>query len=95
MTSLFVTFRYPVNDPTSLEIVDTDMKREYIPDVVEAYIQDCIGRGADKRPANELDVYTITLIIDLSNDVITVRSDCGNKGLTLGIMMDILRRLHR
>ena len=35
------------------------------------------------------DVYKITLAVDLSEDIITVTSDCGNLGLVAGILMDI------
>jgi len=53
-----------------------------------------MGTGKDANPAKKLEVYHITLEIDLIDDTITVTHDCGNKGLVAGILMDILRYLH-
>lgn len=94
MSKLFVTFAYPINDPNAYEIVDTNMKKAAIPSVVEAYLQDIFGAGKDVNEARNLEVYEITLAIDLTDDSITVDSNCGNLGLVAGILFDILRRLH-
>ncbi len=90
MGKLSVTFTYPM---TGAFKVDTDMKASYVPDVIEAYIQDVMGNGKDATSAKELEVYHITLEIDLTDDTITIMYDCGNKGLANGILMDILGRL--
>lgn len=88
---LFVTFEYPM---TGAFKIDTNMKASYVPDIIEAYLQDVMGAGKDANPANEWEVYEITLEIDLTDDTITVTHNCGNLGLVTGILMNILRRLH-
>ena len=91
---LFVTFLVPIDNVDEFEIVDTDMKASYIPDVIEAYIQESMGKGEDSTPPNILSTYQITIDIDLLDDTITVTSNCGNKCLTLGILVHIMGRLH-
>lgn len=85
-----VTFRFPIKDPDKFEVVSTSMSETGWIDLVETYLQNSIGAGADTREANELDVYTISLRVDMSCDHITVRDDCGNLGLVFGILADIL-----
>ena len=94
MNKLFVTFVYPIDEPEAFEVVDTNIKRDYITDVVEAYLQDIMGAGKDPNEARDLEVYEITLMIDLRDDSIEVDSNCGNLGLVAGILADILCRLH-
>ncbi len=91
MSKLFVTFKYPMTGTFKIE---TNMKASHIPDIIEAYLQDVIGAGKDATSAKGLEVYEITLEIDLTDDTITVTHDCGNKGLLAGILMTILKRLH-
>lgn len=93
MFKLFVSFIFPINDPEAFEIVATDMSNDGIIELLETYTQSCIGAGADESEAVEREVYNILLQIDLSDDTITVQSNTGNKGLTLGILMDILTRM--
>ena len=92
MTKLFVTFAYPVNDPNAYEIVDTNMKRDCITDIIELYLQDGTGDSKDENEARDLEVYEIKLSTNC--DSITIDSNCGNLGLVAGILMDILSRLH-
>jgi hypothetical protein len=93
MSRLFVKFAYPIEDPAAYEIVDTDMKESGIIEVLEAFIHGSIGAGPDPRKPNELEVYKLRVDIDLTCDRIVVKSDCGQKGLELGILMDILTRM--
>ena len=89
----FVKLAYPIDDPDAFEIVDTSMNEAGIAEVLEAFIRDSAGKGDDLRVANDLDVYEITVTVDLSHDDITVKSNCGQKGLELGILMDIFTRM--
>lgn len=57
------------------------------------HIQSVMGAGKDPNPANEWEVYEITLKIE-PDDSITVTHNCGNLGLVAGILLVILRRLH-
>jgi hypothetical protein len=94
LSKLFVTFAFPIEDAAAFEVVDTNMKRAYITDIIEAYLQDIMGTGKDPNEARDLEVYEITLTIDLSDDYIEMDSNCGNMGLVAGILVDILWRLH-
>jgi hypothetical protein len=89
---MFVIFEYSVK-VGGFEIIESNLNQEGIIELLETYIHCSIGAGKDSNPAKERDVYRITLEIDLSDDRITVRSNCGNAGLTLGILIDILRRM--
>jgi formylmethanofuran dehydrogenase subunit C len=91
MSKLYVTFAYTIKGST-FEIVDTNMKAGIIT-LIDAYLREATGAGADDSEAVERDVYEITLAVDLTEDTITVKSNCGNLGLVAGILMDILREL--
>ena len=86
----FVTLTYPMTGEFK---VDTNMKANYVTDVIEAYIQQVMGAGKDPNPANAWEVYEITLQIEF-DDSITVTHNYGNLGLVAGILLVILRRLH-
>ncbi|MGD9275819.1 MAG: hypothetical protein PVJ67_01455 [Candidatus Pacearchaeota archaeon] len=62
-------------------------------DLVETFLRSQIGKGKDKRKANERDVYSIRLEWYPQNDDIIVSSDTGNKGLREGILMHYLETL--
>lgn len=53
-----------------------------------------IGVGRDDAKANEKDVYQIKCEIDLADDSIIIKSDCGNKGLEIGILAELLKRMN-
>jgi hypothetical protein len=89
---MFVTFDYSVVT-AEFDTIETDLNQEGIIELLWSFIQDSIGAGKDSNSPNDMDVYRITLEIDLSDDHITVVSNCGNAGLTLGILADILRRM--
>lgn len=91
MRRLYVTFAYTIKSNT-FEIVDTNMKAGMIT-LIDAYLREVMGAGADDREAVKRDIYEITLAVDLSEDIITVTSNCGNLGLVAGILMDIQMEL--
>jgi hypothetical protein len=62
-------------------------------EIIEAWIQDQIGRGADPAKAVERDIYKIKLGLVLEDDSFCTEADTGNKGLTCGIVMAVLRDL--
>jgi len=61
--------------------------------IIEAFLQDQIGKGKDESKRNEKDVYHVKLRWHPENDTIVVKSDTGNKGLTAGILMAYLKKL--
>lgn len=74
-------------------IIRTDLKKEGLEEVLSEFVRSQIGEGKDGSEPNERDVYSIKVSLDLSGDSFSVESDTGNKGLTLGIVMDVLKRL--
>lgn len=92
MADLHVSITYPVKNPGKLKVksnIEKSYLLEFLTDVVRAQM----GAGKDKSKAKKLNVYHIGICCDLSYDNISIKSDTGNKGLTLGIIMDVLGRL--
>jgi hypothetical protein len=84
---------YPLDTPKEFRI-KTNAKTEVVADLVGTYIQDCcIGRGVDETPANEQDEYRIVIGLQLSDDSWGITSNTGNKGLTTGILMAVMKML--
>jgi hypothetical protein len=93
MSDLYIDIIYPINTPEKYEI-KTNMKSENVKDALCEYIHGIIGYGGkDTRKAREIDVYHITIDIDLSCDKFSVKSDTDNNGLTDGIIMDVISRM--
>jgi len=96
MSKQYVTFTYSIHYPKSFG-VGTNMEREDIPGVIEAYLQDImdsIGDGKNDTPAEQYDIYNITLEFDPINGAITSNwDDKGSKELIAGILTYILSRL--
>jgi len=73
--------------------IETDVKTEEIKEVLCAFVQGQAGEGVDESKANILDIYTIDIILELSDDSFRIVSDTGNKGLTCGIVMQTMKVL--
>ena len=69
-----------------LTIEDTNVRRDYIDELLSDWVRNQMGRGEDNSPAVERDVYRIRIDVDLSDDTFRARADTGNKGLTAGII---------
>lgn len=93
---LFVNIKYPFETPDKFEI-ESNVKSSHIPDVIEDYFHYIIGDGkTDDTPYRERSVYHIGLVLTMSDsegDSYKVYSDTNNRGLTTGILMDVLNRL--
>lgn len=74
-------------------VIKTNAKREAVGDILEAWLQGQIGKGEDSRQVKKLDIYHITIDLDLSDDTFYTSSDTGNKGLTCGLVMDVFDML--
>lgn len=72
-----------------------DVKEERRSSFIETFLRTQIGAGEDLCPANEVDHYTIELVLDLETDRFEVRTNTGNKGLRDGILMEAVRQLKR
>ncbi len=88
---IYIKISYPINEPEKFEI-DTNAKQPLVAGLLTEFIRVYTGE-VDQSEANELDVYEITLKLDLSDDGWSVKSNTGNKGLTMGIVMDVFQRM--
>ena len=90
MSKLYVTFEFDIPTDT-YKVVDTNMNNNGISTLLDTYLRDIMGRGADERRPEIRDVYTIAMTLDVTYDKIGVSHDCGNLGLVAGILMTIFR----
>lgn len=89
---VLIVVSFDVTDPTKTCIF-TNARTEALEELLSNWLQDQIGRGSDGKPAMERDVYTIEIGLFLDDDSFCTASDTGNKGLTAGIMMEVMRDL--
>jgi len=61
--------------------------------IIDNFLRIQMGAGVDNTPANRVDIYNISIYLDLSEDIFTSTHNCGNKGLRDGILMEVSRRL--
>lgn len=89
--NLIVT--YPMD--TCVPKIDSDIKREYWGEIIEDFLVLQMGYGKDPATATDKPVYRIHLQLDVGDDdAYYVESDCGNRGLRNGILMDTLTKIH-
>ena len=67
------------------------IKPEGVVEIVEMFLRGQMGKGADHSEGNRLSVYHFTISWTPHEDGISVRNDCGNKGLRDGILMHFLK----
>lgn len=73
--------------------VGGDLNEQGQREVLEAAIRSQLGAGRDDAKPNESDVFHINVKWRPEDDGIVIESDTGNKSLTCGLLMDLLRRL--
>jgi len=91
---MWVRIKYPVKEPEKYTI-ETNLKGEYIEEILSDYLRSIMGAGEDNSPAEIKDVYEINIDLDLENDSFSASSNTGNKGLRDGIVMDVLDRMSK
>ncbi len=89
---VFLRIKYNIEHPDQ-SILETDMNRDGVGEVLEAWLRGQMGRGKDCRQAVERDVYTITVSVQLVDDTIITSSDTGNDSLTCGIVLQVFQDL--
>jgi hypothetical protein len=89
---VYLKIIYPIDNPGNFEI-ESDIKPELRSEVISDFLRAQIGTGEDPRPTVDRKVYTILIQLDLQDDSFHFKSDTGNRGLTAGILMDVLNRL--
>jgi hypothetical protein len=94
MPRLHIRIKYPIKEPDKFEL-KTDIKKEKVPEILSSWLSMQMGRGKDEREAIDRDVYNIKIDLELEDDTFYSDSDTGNKGLTVGIVMDVLKRLDK
>ena len=87
---LFIDLEYDINQDTHK--IRTNIRKDLVYDTLSTFLSTQIGQGADKRKANERDIYHIRIGLDLTDDIFTISDDTGNKGLRDGILLAIIRR---
>jgi hypothetical protein len=92
MSTVTADITFNMDDPNKT-VIKTDLTKEGLEEVLSEFVHAEIGEGKDDSKPNEYGVYSIKIRLDLSDDSFHVESDTGNKGLTLGIIMDVLKRL--
>ena len=85
--SLFIEIAYDIKKDKSK--INTNVKREQVPDLLSEFLRTQMGQGADSRKAKERNVYYIKVEIDLSYDSFRVTDDTGNKSLRDGILLRV------
>jgi len=84
-----VSLAFNMKDPKA-STIRTNAKREALEEILEAWCHAQVGAGPDPNPANQAEVYNITIGLWLADDSFGTDADTGNKGLTAGIVMDVL-----
>ncbi len=83
---------YDMRDPKLTEI-KTNAKNTAVEEILENYILSQAGTGADGSKPSNRRWYKIVIGLDLGDDTFFTESNTGNKGLTVGIVMAVLKDL--
>ncbi|MCL4406245.1 MAG: hypothetical protein M1586_01025 [Patescibacteria group bacterium] len=70
--------------------VFTNAKDEALTDMLTEYLRSQMGTGEDKNPAAEKNHFSVEVSLDLSEDIFQTKTDTGNKGLTCGIIAQVI-----
>jgi len=91
MSELSILIKHDISKNT-YEIA-TEIKRSMLKDILGDVVRSKLGAGVDNSTPNRLAIYQIKILIDISVDLISTSSNCGNKGLETGIIMDAFQRM--
>ena len=92
-TTLFIEITFPMKGTPT---INTDVKHERVSDFLVDWMRATqIGQGKDDSEAVEREEYRIGINIDLADDSFTTKTDTGNKGLTCGIVMNVVGRIEK
>ena len=89
---IMIEIRENIPEPAKT-VIRTNAKPEALEEILEAWLREQMGAGADQSTPTEREVYTVKLALDLSDDTFSVESDTGNESLTTGIVMRVFRDL--
>ena len=89
MSDLQVMIEYPKNGKYQ---ISGNVKQTYVPELINNFLMDQMGKGEDNRKPEKREKYTILIEVDLSCDGFNASDNTGNKGLRDGILMDVSKR---
>ena len=69
----------------------SEIKKDRIKEIVGEVLRAQMGAGSDTRKPVEKNLYTIVIDLELEDDTFKISSDTGNKSLTAGILMQLLK----
>jgi len=92
MSDLYIDITYPIKKPSKYTI-KSNIRKEMLSGILCGLVQNQTGAGEDKSKAKKINIYHIHIDIDLNYNDFEITSDTGNKGLTLGIIMDVIGRM--
>jgi len=84
---LYLALEYDINSGIP-KINSTNIARDKLCDILDAWIAGQMGLGKDESKTNERDIYHIKIELDLDYDNFRTSADTGNKSLTAGIILD-------
>jgi hypothetical protein len=91
VNKLGITVEYDVRRESAK--IRTNVRPDKVEDLIMEFARTQIGAGKDTSVPEIRSVYTIKLVLDLSDDSWRVEHDCGNKGLREGILMTVARMI--
>ena len=89
---IIVELTYDIKNPEN-RVIRTNAKKRAISEILEGWLSCQLGKGKDNRDPEQKPVYKIVIKLDLSDDTYYTTSDTGNKGLTLGVVMNVFVNL--
>ena len=81
---------YDLDTPSKSKILTNAKDLELLEELFSDFVRANAGQGADNSKPNKKSRYEILIMLDMSDDTFSVKSDTGNKGLTCGIVMSAL-----
>lgn len=93
LADVYVKIQYNFKQPKKTKIITNARNKERVLEILEGFVSANIGQGKDTSAPIEREEYEIIIGIDLSSDTFHVTSNTGNKGLTCGIIMDIIANI--
>jgi hypothetical protein len=95
MAVLTLTIDFTIGDNGNKDrfVLGGSIKPEGAVTIIETWLHSVMGDGPDGSDENKLQTYHIEIDWRPSDDNLTIRSNCGNKGLRDGILMYVLKEL--
>ena len=95
MSSLYVEITFSLEHYPDYQI-KTDVRDDKISDFLTGYLQEIVIGGVmiDEGGTEGRDPYTVKIELDMTTDTYTTTSNTGDDGLTTGIVLLVVAKLH-